>query len=912
MAMPEMAKAFSPQEVEDRLYQFWDENGFFRPAIDWTKQPFTIIMPPPNVTGDLHLGHALTAALEDLMIRWHRMRGEPTLWLPGEDHSGIAAQVVVERLLASEGLSRLGIGREAFLGRMWEWTKKYARNIADQHRRLGASADWSRERFTLDPGPSRAVRTTFVRLYHEGLLYRGERIVNWCPRCATVLSDLEVDHQEVHGHLWHVRYPIVDADGAGQTYITVATTRPETILGDTAVAVNPHDERYMGLVGKHAQLPVIGRIIPIIADPAVDIAFGTGAVKVTPGHDPTDFEIGQRHNLPTVNIMNLDATLNENAGPYAGQDRYVARRNLVAELEREGLLVRTEPYDHSVGHCDRCKTVVEPLVSKQWYVDIKPLARPASEAVTDGRIRIVPDRFAKVYLNWMDNIRDWCVSRQLWWGHRIPVWYCQDCEEIVVPPLADPMEDPSECPQCGSTNLIQDPDVLDTWFSSGLWPHSTLGWPEDTEDLKYFYPTSVMETGYDILFFWVARMIMMGLENTGEIPFHTVYLHGLIRDENGEKMSKMKGNVINPLEVMARYGTDALRFTLATGTTPGNDMRLSQEKLEGGRNFANKIWNAARFILGEMSKSEAPLAPIGASETLGLEDRWILSRANRLVKEVDRLFADFQFGEAGRLVYDFLWGEFCDWYIELAKIRLRQPRPGEPSPLPVLVDVFERGLRLLHPFMPFVTEEIWQHLMVKAGGLAVRPAGVRQLATTAAGESGPPALIVQPWPSAGPEDEEAEAATETLIGTVRGIRNARMEYGVEAGRWVEAIVQAGPFYDVLHERRAALETLARARPLRLEQELPAKPEQAVAVIVGPVETYLPLAGLVDLEQERGRLRAEIETLEGQMASLRGRLANESFTSKAPATVVAKERERLGAAEERAARLCERLATLVRG
>ena len=906
----EMAKAFAPREVEDRLNAFWEENGYFTPVIDWAKTPFTIIMPPPNVTGELHLGHALTATIEDVMIRWHRMRGEPTLWLPGEDHSGIAAQVVVENLIAKEGLTRHQIGRERFLDRMWDWTRKSRRTIADQHRRLGASCDWSRERFTLDPGPSRAVRTTFVRLYHKGLLYRGERIVNWCPRCSTVLSDLEVDHHEVHGNLWHVRYPILDDTGRDQEYITVATTRPETILGDTAVAVNPADERYTGLVGKRARLPVLNREIPIIADPAVDIEFGTGAVKVTPAHDPTDFEIGQRHNLPAVNVINLDATMNENAGPYAGLDRYVCRRSLVADLDRMGLLVETEHYDHSVGHCDRCKTVVEPIISKQWFVDIKPLARPAIAAVEDGRIRIVPERFVKVYTNWMENIRDWCISRQLWWGHRIPVWYCQDCEAVVVPPVERPMEDPTECPACHSRRLEQDPDVLDTWFSSGLWPHSTLGWPEETDDLRYFYPTSVMETGYDILFFWVARMIMLGIENTGDIPFRAVYLHGLIRDEKGEKMSKMKGNVVNPLEVMARYGTDALRFTLATGTTPGNDMRLSREKLEGGRNFANKIWNAARFIVGEMAKSAAPLRPIGAQETLGLEDRWILSRVNRLVREVDRLFAEYQFGEAGRLIYDFLWSEFCDWYIELAKIRLRNPRAGEPSPLPVLVDVFDRGLRLLHPFMPFVTEEIWQHVMIQAGGIAVRPEGGAGYAhRTAAGSAAPPALIVQPWPVAGEVDEEAEGAVEVLVGIIRGIRNARVEYGVEASRHVEAIVQAGERYDLLAARRAAVETLARVRPLHVERTLAAKPQQALAIIVDQVETYLPLAGMIDLEQERERLRKELAALEEQVAALAGRLANEAFTSKAPPAVVEKERERLQVAEERAARLRERLATL---
>nr|MDA8217366.1 valine--tRNA ligase [Dehalococcoidales bacterium] len=802
------------------------------------------------------------------------------------------------------------LGRERFLDRMWEWTRKYGHAIADQHRKLGASCDWTRERFTLDPGPSKAVRTNFVRLYHKGLIYRGERIVNWCPRCSTVLSDLEVDHQEVQGHLWYVRYPIMDGKGPEQEYITVATTRPETILGDTAVAVNPDDERYMGLVGRKARLPVIGREIPIIADPAVDPKFGTGAVKVTPAHDPTDFEIGQRHDLPTVNVMDLDAKMNENAGPYAGMDRYAARKALVAQLEREGLLVDIEEYTHSVGHCGRCRTVVEPIISKQWYVDIKPLAQPAIEAVEDGRIRIVPERFAKVYINWMENIRDWCISRQLWWGHRIPVWYCQDCDETVIPSVDDPMADPSECPACHGGNLVQDFDVLDTWFSSGLWPISTLGWPDETEDLRYFYPTSVMETGYDILFFWVARMIMMGLENTGEVPFRTVYLHGLVRDEKGEKMSKTKGNVINPLEVMARYGTDALRFTLGTGTTPGNDMRLSPEKLEGGRNFANKIWNAARFILGEMGKAGEPLKAVGDPKDLSVDDRWIISRCNRLVAEVDRLFADYQFGEAGRLIYEFLWGEFCDWYIELAKIRLRNPKPGEPSPLPVLVDTFDRGLRLLHPFMPFVTEEIWQHLMVRGGGLAVRPEPSPRRAT--AGEQRPdvpPALIVQPWPSTGPVDEKAEAALATLIGVVRGIRNARVEYTVEAARHIEAIVQAGGQYATLTEHRAAIETLARVRPLRIEQVLAVKPQRALAIIVGEVEVYLPLAGMVDLEQERARLHKEIEGLERQAAGLHGRLGNEAFVAKAPAAVVDKERERLRAAEERISRLRERLASL---
>ena len=592
----EFPKAYDHRPVEERLYKFWMDGGYFTPEIDHSKEPFVIIMPPPNVTGELHMGHALTDTLEDIMARWHRMRGEPTLWLPGTDHAGIATQVVVERALQDQDdVSRHQLGRDQFEERVWEWVRKYGGIITEQIKRLGASCDWTRERFTLDPGPSRAVLTTFVNLYKKGLIYRGERIINWCTRCMTALSDLEVKHGDSEGELYHIRYKLQDSN----RHLTVATTRPETLLGDTAVAVNPNDERYRDVIGKNALLPVLGRAIPVIADEAVEMEFGTGALKVTPGHDATDFEVGQRHDLPIVNVMNLDGTMNQEAGPYAGQDRFAVRRGILQQLEQEGLLERTEPYTVALGRCDRCDTTVEPIVSMQWFVDIKPLARPAIEAVEDGRIRIVPERFTKVYMNWMENIRDWTISRQLWWGHRIPVWYCEECtrETVVV-------EAPTQCEHCGSPNIWQDADVLDTWFSSALWPHSTLGWPDDTDDLRYFYPTSVMETGYDILFFWVARMIMMGLENTGEIPFNTVYLHGLVRDAEGAKMSKSRGNVMDPLQVIDAYGADALRFALTTGTSPGNDTRPTADKLESSRNFANKLWNISRFVVGLLEDAD--------------------------------------------------------------------------------------------------------------------------------------------------------------------------------------------------------------------------------------------------------------------------------------------------------------------
>jgi valyl-tRNA synthetase len=879
----EMSKAYEPGKIEGKWYQFWLDKGYFTPRIDPAKKPFVIIMPPTNITGELHLGHALTAVLEDIMTRWHRMRGEPTLWLPGVDHAGIATQVVVERILAQEGLDRHQLGREKFLERVWEWARTYRHTIVEQHKRLGASLDWTRERFTMDEGPSRAVRTAFVRLYHKGLIYRGERIINWCPRCATALSDLEVDHKELSGHLYYVRYPLAEGDG----FITVATTRPETILGDTAVAVNPADERFKKMVGKKVILPAVKRLIPIIADEAVDPAFGTGAVKITPAHDPVDFEVAQRHNLALVNILNPDASMNENAGPYAGQDRFACREAILADLAKDGLLVKVEPYAHSVGHCQRCQTVIEPLASQQWFVKMKPLAKPAIKVVQEGRITIIPARFTKVYLNWMENIRDWCISRQLWWGHQIPVWYCQDCGGLTVT-----VDVPKACGKCGSANIKQDPDVLDTWFSSALWPHSTLGWPDDTEDRRYFYPTTVMETAYDIIFFWVARMIMMGLEDTGDIPFCTVYLHGLIRDEKGEKMSKTRGNVLDPINILEKYGTDALRFALLMGTAPGNDSKLSATKLEAGRNFANKLWNAARFVVRSIEPDRTDMTI--QWDSLTTEDRWILSRLSRTIATVNKAMADFQFEEAQRQVHDFLWGEYCDWYIELAKIRLRQ---GGLSPVPVLVHILETALRLLHPFMPFVTEELWQSLK------GACPAGWQ--ATDS--------IMIAPYPEAEAKaiDAESERIMETIIEVIRTIRNTRAEYNVASSRWVEAQVYAGALTPAISAYLPAIETLARAKPVTfLEKRRKARPGENVLVsVLKDAEVVIPMESMVDLEAERRRLQKEMEQNEAEASRLEVRLKDRHFLTRAPEAVVEKERNKLAVVKDKLKRLKQELARL---
>ncbi len=876
----EMPKAYEPGKVEQKWYQLWLDKGYFQPKIDPEKKPFVIIMPPPNVTGELHLGHALTATLEDIMARWHRMMGEPTLWLPGVDHAGIAAQVVVEQLLAEEGLDRHQLGRDKFLERMRQWAEKCRQTIARQNQRLGASCDWSRECFTLDEGPSRAVRVAFVRLYDKGLIYRGERIINWCPRCATALSDLEVAHKEIQGDFYYVRYPL---EGNDRNYITVATTRPETILGDTAVAVNPKDERFKTMLGRKVILPVVKRKIPIIADEAVDPSFGTGAVKITPAHDQVDFDVAQRQGLPLLNILNPDTTMNENAGPYAGLDRFACREAILVDLEKDGLLAKVEPYTHSVGHCDRCRTVIEPIASKQWFIKTASLAKQAGVAVTSGRITIIPERFTKVYINWMENIRDWCISRQLWWGHRIPVWYCQHCGELTVT-----IEDAKSCSHCGSASIKQDSDVLDTWFSSALWPHSALGWPEDTPELRYFYPTTVMETGYDILFFWVARMIMMGLEDTGDIPFHTVYLHGLIRDEKGEKMSKIKGNVLNPINILEKYGTDALRFALSMGTPPGNDLKLTSSRLESGRNFANKLWNATRFVIGSIEPDNTDLR-IQWSR-LPMEDRWILSRLSRTLYSVTSLMRGYQFGEAQRQIHDFLWGEFCDWYIEFAKIRLNSTTKEGLSPIPVLVYVLETSLRLLHPYMPFVTEELWQNLSIR---LPSHGKVAESIMIAAYPDTETPVI-----------DFQAELVIESIIEIIRSIRNTRAQYKVESTRWVESRIYAGELASAITNYSQTIQTLARTSPVTFPdgrwEGLPS--ENTVVSVLKDTEVVIPMKSMVNVEVERKRLQDEIEQSQAGVARLEVRLNDQAFLNKAPATVIDKERQKLHTLTDKLERL----------
>ena len=884
----ELPPAYDPHAVEKPLYRWWEEQGFFRPEVDPNREPFAIMMPPPNVTGELHLGHALTDTLEDILTRWHRMRGHSALWLPGSDHAGIATQYIVEKFLREkEEIDRVDLGREKFVERTWEWVRKYQSSIREQHRRLGASCDWSREAFTLDEPRSKAVRTTFVNLFNKGLIYRGERMVNWCPSCQTVLSDLEVEYAELDSFFWHIRYKYEDGSG----YLVVATTRPETLLGDTAVAVNPNDERYKRLVSTNVILPVLGHKIPVIGDGYVDQAFGTGALKITPAHDPNDYEVAQRWDLPLVNIFNDDATVNDNGGPYKGMDRFEARERIVEQLAREGLLEKIEPHTHSVGHCYRCRTVVEPKVSAQWFVKMQPLAKPAIEAVQDGRIQIVPDRFVRVYMNWMENIRDWCISRQLWWGHRIPVWYCKDCGNMTVA-----INDPATCATCSSPRIEQDPDVLEAWFSSGLWPHSTLGWPEETPELKYFYPNAVLETGYDILFFWVARMIVLGMENMGDVPFRHVYLHGLIRDEERQKMSKTKGNVINPLDAIAQYGADALRMSLTIATTPGNDIALGSSRMEAGRNFANKLWNASRFVLKMVDESGMDAAALGnASAPAHREDRWIWSRLTRLTQTVDRLLTDFQLGQAEQEIRDFIWDELCDWYIELAKVRIRDG--SGPSPLPHLIGVLEASLRLLHPFMPFITEEVWQRLVERVPSLSRDRTSI----------------MISAYPQANGAllDDQAEGEMRDVVSTVRAIRNVRVEVGVEANRWVEAAARASVSTVALQEEAAAIRQLARAEPFRVlgEEDPGPDPQSSMTAVLDRVTVVLPLAGLVDVKAERTRLGKDLDETRKRIAGLQQRLGSDAFRSKAPALVVQKEEEKLTEAQEKVVRLEEQLAKL---
>jgi valyl-tRNA synthetase len=910
----EMPKAYDPSASERRIYEWWESSGFFKPEVAGPDaEPFVISIPPPNITGELHLGHAMFVSLEDLMIRYKRMRGYAALWVPGYDHAGIATQLQVEKMLAREGLARRTLGREEFLRRTWAWKERYGGHIVQQLRRLGASCDWDRMRFTLDEGLSRAVREAFVRLYRMGLIYRGEYLINWSPGLQTAVSDLEVEYSEEDAVLYYFKYPIAGAsleDGPGVGYIPVATTRPETILGDTAVAVHPDDERYRHLIGATCLVPILKRPVPVIQDTYVDMEFGTGALKITPGHDPNDFEIGQRHGLAIVNVLNTDALMNANAGPhYAGLDRFECRRKLWADMEAAGLTIKTQPYRTQVPRSQRGGEIVEPMLSTQWFVKMQPMAIMGLEAVRSGRIVIIPERFTKVYYNWLENIRDWCISRQLWWGHRIPAWHCADCRGITVA-----KEDPDRCEHCGSTRLEQDPDVLDTWFSSGLWPFSTLGWPDDTPDLRRFYPTTVMETGYDILFFWVARMIMQGLMYTNDIPFETVYLHGLVRDDQGRKMSKTTGNVLDPIAVLdgaqpgelgtyvrqqypegiPAMGADALRFTLLTGSTPGSDMNLSLQRVEGNRNFANKIWNASRYVLSQLGDEyPATAMPAEGEAPSSLAERWILSRLAATVDDATRLMDNFQYGEAGRQIYEFFWSEFCDWYLEISKIALyRGDETARARTQATLVRVLDDSLRMLHPFIPFVTEETWGYLKQAAGD-----------------PSWPQALIVAPWPAAGRRDEAAEAEMESIMGIVRAIRNARADYDVKPGHPIPALISAGDREGLVRTQAEVLCTLARLDPARLiiGQHLEA-PAQALTLVAGNVTTYLPLSGLVDLAAEVQKLSKELAETEVQIERSQVLLSS-PFAQKAPAAVVQRERDKLAELNERAASLRHRLADL---
>ena len=857
--MKELDKKYNPREFEDAIYSFWCENGLFAPPEKPQNEHFTIVIPPPNVTGQLHMGHALDETLQDILIRFKRMQGYDTLWVPGTDHAGIATQIKVEAVLReTEHLSRYDLGREKFLERVWDWKNKYGSRIINQLKKLGSSCDWGRERFTMDEGCSKAVKETFVSLYEKGLIYRGHRIINWCPQCETALSDAEVEYEEKDGHFWHIRYPFKEGGG----FVEIATTRPETLLGDTAVAVNPEDERYTALVGKTLILPLVGREIPVIADDYVDKDFGTGCVKITPAHDPNDFMVGERHGLEQINIMNGDATINANGGKYEGLDRYAARKAVLEDLEAGGYLVKTEGCKHNVGTCYRCGTTVEPLISDQWFVKMAPLAEKAIEVVENGTIKFVPDRFSKIYLNWMRNIRDWCISRQLWWGHRIPAFYCDTCGEMVVTKDSAPV-----CPKCGRP-MRQDPDVLDTWFSSGLWPFSTLGWPEQTEDLKRFYPTNVLVTGYDIIPFWVARMISMGMECMGEKPFSTVLIHGLVRDSLGRKMSKSLGNGIDPLEIIDKYGADALRFTLATGNSPGNDMRFSDEKVEASRNFANKIWNAARFVHMNLEK-EWSTSELDTS-SLETEDRWLVSLYDKLVAEVTENLEKYELGVAVQKLYDFIWDIFCDWYIELVKPRLMQKgsATGETAQK-VLTYVLSGICKLLHPFMPFITEQIWQSLPHE--GVSV---------------------CVAAWPKPDarfdfPADEEK---MNEIIASIRSVRNCRAERNVPPSRKTRLFIKTDRA-DIFGGAETYFKFLASASDLEFvadENALPA----SVRAITHAATVFIPLGDMVDAEAERARIKRELEKCEKEIEILNRKLSNAEFCAKAPAKVVEAEREKL--------------------
>lgn len=872
----ELSKTYQPGEIEDRIYGMWCEHGYFTPEIDEKKQPYTIVIPPPNITGQLHMGHALDNTLQDILIRYKRMQGFSTLWLPGTDHASIATEAKIVEAMREEGLTKDDVGREGFLERAWAWKDKYGGRIIEQLKKLGASCDWSRTRFTLDDGCSRAVREVFVRLYEKGLIYRGERIINWCPRCLTSISDAEVEYEEKAGHFWHLRYPFTDGSG----YLELATTRPETLLGDTAVAVHPSDERYRAAVGKTVRLPLVGREIPVVADPYVEMDFGTGVVKITPAHDPNDFEVGRRHNLPVLNCMTPDAKITQDYPRYAGMDRYEARKAIVKDLEAEGYLLRTEEHAHNVGTCYRCSTTVEPRVSLQWFVRMETLAKPAIEAVKNGEIRFVPERFEKNYFHWMENIRDWCISRQLWWGHRIPAFYCDACEKTVVT-----KEDSPICPSCGKP-MRQDPDTLDTWFSSALWPFSTLGWPEKTPELDYFYPTSTLVTAYDIITFWVSRMIFSGLAYTGKKPFSDVLIHGLMRDAQGRKMSKSLGNGIDPLKLVEEYGADALRFALATGNSPGNDMRFSDEKIEAARNFCNKIWNAARFVLMNLDISEATLPNL---DELELEDRWILSRFNRLAGEVQNNLDRYEIGMALTKLYDFLWDVFCDWYIELVKPRLAER--GNTSNLvaqQVLCHVLGGTMKLLHPFMPFITEEIWQKLPHE-------------------GDS----IMISAYPSEMPEllFAEEETCMERLIAAIQAIRNRRAEMNVPPSRKAKVYIQTEDMETFSEKSAVFFIKLASASEVEVCRAYKGELSKAVQIVTDKAHIFIPLADMIDLDKERQRLEKERTSAEAEIERVKNKLSNENFVSRAPEAVVNAERVKLAKYEDKLTGIEQALAHL---
>lgn len=876
-------KVYDPKSFEKKWYKFWEENKLFHQEVNETKEPFSIVMPPPNVTGQLHMGHAMDNTLQDILIRFRRMQGYNTIWIPGTDHAGIATQAKVDEMLKKDGISRYDIGREKFLEHAWEWKEKYGNTIKEQIRTLGASCDWDQDRFTMDEGCSLAVREVFVKLYEKGLIYQGNRITNWCTNCNTALSDIEVEHENEKGKLYHIKYPLADNSG----FVEIATTRPETMFGDTGVAVHPEDIRYKEFIGKEVILPLTNRKIKIFADEYVEKDFGTGVVKVTPAHDPNDFDMGLRHNLEEIKVLNNDGTMADNTGKYAGMDRYECRKALIKDLEEAGFLVSIEEHDHAVGHCSRCGTTVEPLVSKQWFVKMDSLAKPAISAVESGKIKFVPERFTKTYCNWLLNIRDWCISRQLWWGHRIPAWYCHDCDEVIVA-----SEDVHTCPKCGSHNLKQDEDVLDTWFSSGLWPFEVFGWPHETKELKQFYPTSVLVTGYDIIFFWVARMVMLGLLFGGDIPFKYVFIHGLVRDSQGRKMSKSLGNGIDPVEVINEYGADTLRFMLITGNTPGNDMRFYFEKVESARNFANKLWNASRFMLMNLEGFDKEFTP--KKEDFTLADKWILSRYNKTVESVTKNIEKFELGEAGRSIYDFIWNEFCDWYIELIKTRLYDKSAEGALTRKVaqyvLCHILEGTLRLLHPFMPFITEEIWQSTPHE--GLSI---------------------VTSPWPKVDASllDDASEENMNIIMETIKSIRNMRAEVNAAPSKKTEVILSVDNDHvaKVFEENKNYLYALGFAKAVELLKKDAKKPENVVTAVSQGVEIYLPLMDLIDITKELDRLNKEKLNLDKEVERLEKKLNNAGFISKAPEDIVKKEKEKLQGYVEQRDAILNRIAHL---